>query len=152
MKIFDDTRFWINIVSLDHVRKSVAGGFLQSSRGEKEGLDVVSRGDYVLFYSPRTQFRQGKPLQQFTALGMVQDGEPYRVTSGTSNSWQYHMEFSDAEPTLLEPLVSDLAFIPDKEKWGLPYNKGLFQIERDDFVRIVQAMGVSESTQGVDQV
>jgi hypothetical protein len=144
MKTTAETRFWVNIVSLDHVEKGVAGGFVQASHGDKEGLEALSRGDYVAFYSPRTRFRKGKPLQEFTALGLVEDGEPHRVDGSAKGLWQCHMNFLDANQTPIQPLVNDLVFIPDKERWGLPFNKGLFEIERADFSCIAKAMGLPE--------
>lgn len=138
----EESRFWVHIVSLDHVRQSVAGAFIQSSQGEKDRLAALSRRDYVVFYSPRTKFRKGKPLQEFSALGMVEDGEPYRVQGGQGDLWQCHMTYLDAQPVSLQSLVDDLAFIPDKERWELPYSRGLFEIEQGDFLNIARAMGV----------
>jgi hypothetical protein len=94
----------------------------------------------MVFYSPRTRFRKGKPLQEFTALGMIEDGEPHRV-DGNRELWQCHMSFLETNSAPIKPLVKELTFLPDEERWELPFSKGLFEIEQVDFLRIAQAMG-----------
>ena len=134
------TRYWVNIVAQDHVQKGVEGGFVQASGAGKEGLEPLSRGDHIVFYSPRTKFRKGQPLQKFTALGQVQDGEPHRVTEGKRELWRCHVEYSVVEQVSLKTLAPDLDFITDKENWQLPFRQGLFEIGQSDFSRIAEAM------------
>src|SRR5205085_10162722 len=64
-------RCWVNTVSLDHVRRAVEGGFTQADHGSRTGLTRLRSGDGLVFYSPRTAFHDGQPLQQFTAVGVV---------------------------------------------------------------------------------
>jgi hypothetical protein len=136
------TRFWINIVSLDHAQKGVAKGMTQ---GGEEALKALSEGDFVLFYSPRTRFRQGKPHQQFTALGLIEDGKPKQASESDGRIWQRQTGFLATKPVKLEPLAGDLTFITDKEQWAIPFSKGLFEITQADFQLIAQAMGVAEA-------
>ena len=63
--------YWLNTVSRDHVRLGVAGGFTQANHGSPHNLRRMQRGDWLVFYSPRTQFRNGDPLQSFTAIGTI---------------------------------------------------------------------------------
>ncbi|MCB0010216.1 MAG: EVE domain-containing protein, partial [Anaerolineales bacterium] len=51
--------YWLNTVSRDHVRLGVAGGFTQANHGSPHNLRRMQRGDWLVFYSPRTQFRDG---------------------------------------------------------------------------------------------
>lgn len=71
------SRYWVNTVSRDHLLRGVAGGFTQANHGRATGLRQLKRGDLVVFYSPKTAFEGGEPLQRFTALGRVADDEPY---------------------------------------------------------------------------
>ncbi len=72
-------RYWVNTVSRDHVQTAVAGGFTQADHGKNTRLKRLSKGDLLVFYSPKTQFKDGEPLQAFTALGEVTDTESYQV-------------------------------------------------------------------------
>ena len=69
-------KYWINSVSFEHVQAGVAGGFTQADHGRATTLRKLSKGDWIVFYSPRTHFRAGSPLQHFTAIGRIKDTEP----------------------------------------------------------------------------
>ena len=60
---------WINTISREHVLVGVAGGFTQANHGTATGVRRLARGDRLVFYSPRTAYPDGTPLQAFTALG-----------------------------------------------------------------------------------
>ena len=40
-------------------------------------LRKMARGDWIVFYSPKTAYPDGAPLQAFTAIGQVADDEPF---------------------------------------------------------------------------
>jgi hypothetical protein len=42
-------------------------------------LRHLGKGDLLVFYSPRTEFRGGEPLRAFTAIGRITDEEPFQV-------------------------------------------------------------------------
>ena len=46
-------RYWINTASRDHVKGGVAGGFTQVDHGKDTRLKRMSKGDGIIFYSPR---------------------------------------------------------------------------------------------------
>lgn len=136
-------RCWVNTVSLDHVRRGVAGGFTQADHGARSRLTRLQPGDGLVFYSPRTAFHDGAPLQQFTALGVVAGDEPYQVEmTADFRPWRVAVDFLPSEPTDARPLVGRLSFVTDPGRWGLPFRRGLFEVPRSDFVTIAAAMGV----------
>ena len=49
------TRFWIGVVSKEHVLRGVEGGFCQVCHGKKVPLNRMKKGDYLLYYSPKYQ-------------------------------------------------------------------------------------------------
>jgi len=86
--------YWINTVSADHVQRGVAGGFTQANHGKPDMLRKMSRDDWVIFYSPKTAFENGEPLQAFTAIGWIIDDEPYQAQmSPKFHPWRHNMEF-----------------------------------------------------------
>ncbi|HEV7662205.1 MAG TPA: EVE domain-containing protein, partial [Chloroflexota bacterium] len=72
-------RYWINTISRDHVLAGQAGGFTQANHGRATHLRRLALGDLMAFYSPRTSYPDGAPLQAFTAIGRVADTVPYQV-------------------------------------------------------------------------
>ena len=132
---------WVNTVSKEHVLRGIEGGFTQADHGKATRIRRLQRGDLIVFYSPRTAFRSGDRLQAFTAIGRVEDDEPYQVEmSPTFHPWRRRVRFFASEEALVRPLVPVLDFIANKGKWGLYFRRGLFQIPEADFRRISEAM------------
>jgi len=136
-------KYWLNVVSREHVLLGVEGGFTQAQHGSPTGLRRLSRGDFVVFYSPRTAL-QGEPLRRFTAAGRVDDDEAYQVEMRPGfHPWRRRVSFLDCHEAPIEPLIPALGFLPDKQRWGFPLRRGLFEISADDFRVIAAAMAVA---------
>jgi EVE domain len=134
-------RYWINTVSRAHVLAGVTGGFTQADHGRPMRLKRLGKGDLIVFYSPRTEFQGGEPLQTFTAIGRIADDEPFQVEMSSSfHPWRRRVEFLDCVEAPIQPLLMRLAFIKDKSRWGFPFRRGLFDIDRADFTWVAQAM------------
>ncbi|MCV7214657.1 EVE domain-containing protein [Mycobacterium crocinum] len=130
--------YWINTVSADHVQRGVAGGFTQANHGKPHMLRKMARGDWIIFYSPKTALEHGEPLQAFTAIGRVTDDEPYQEES--TDPWRRRMEFLPCTATPIRPLLDRLEFIVDPQRWGYKFRFGVFRIEEPDFLLIRSAM------------
>ena len=49
-------RYWIGVVSRDHVMTGVAGGFAQVGHGKSAPLRRMSAGDWLIYYSPKITY------------------------------------------------------------------------------------------------
>ncbi len=134
--------YWINTISREHVLLGMAGGYTQANHGRPTTLRRLSRGDLIAFYSPRTSYPDGEPLQRFTALAQVVDDEPYQVQMLPDfHPWRRRVEPIPADEVAIGPLIDSLDFIANKRSWGLVFRRGLFEIGEDDLRRIGAAMG-----------
>jgi len=134
-------RYWIVVVSKDHAQRGIAGGFMQANHGKASGLKRLKPGDWIVFYSPKTMYQNGEPLQAFTAIGQVADEELYQVEMMSGFvPWRRNVTFYDCTETPIKPLVEDLTFIQDKVHWGYRFRFGLFEIPEVDFAQIKGAM------------
>ena len=70
-----DTRYWVGVASRDHVRRGAEGGFCQLGHGKAAPVERLSPGDWIAYYSPRTEMRGGETVQAFSAIGTVEPGE-----------------------------------------------------------------------------
>ena len=70
-------RFWIGVVSREHVLIGVAGGFAMMNHGKLAPLKRLGPGDGLAYYSPKTAWPEGEVLKAFTAIGTVGDKPPY---------------------------------------------------------------------------
>jgi hypothetical protein len=84
-----DVRYWLGVVSRAHVERGVAGGFAQLCHGKAAPLRRMRAGDWLIYYSPKTEMRPDAPkLQAFTALGRLVDERVYEVDLG--DGWVPH--------------------------------------------------------------
>lgn len=134
-------RYFINVVSRDHVARGVTGGFTQANHGKPHMLRRMKRGDWIVFYSPKTAFQDGEPLQAFTAIGRVSDDEPYQSEMTPEfHPWRRRVVFEQVTETPIRPLIDSLSFIEDKTHWGYKFRFGVIEISEVDFLRIKNAM------------
>ncbi|MGV0606149.1 EVE domain-containing protein [Mycolicibacterium sp. XJ1904] len=131
---------WINTVSRDHVELGVRGRFTQANHGKPTMLRRMARGDWIVFYSPRTVYPDGPPLRAFTAIGQIVDDEPYLDASTDTERWRRNVDFLDCAETPIRPLIEHLEFIEDKSRWGHKFRFGVFKIGDADLEVIRSAM------------
>lgn len=134
-------RYWINVVSKDHVVAGMAGGFTQAHGDRAEQLKLLEKGDLIFFYSPGTLFRAGELLQSFTAVAQITDDAPHAgPPSANANALRRNLRPLPCEEAPLTPLVPQLNFITDKTDWSTSLPRGLVAIAEDDARRIAGAM------------
>jgi hypothetical protein len=140
--IMSEQRYWIGVVSQDHVAAAVAHGFVQLGHGNPKPLARMHPGDGFVFYSPRISHPAGRPLQAFTAIGRIADGAVYEA-NGTDVGPAYRrgVAYFDATPAPIKPLLERLTFIHNKTHWGAAFRFGLLRVPREDFATIALAMG-----------
>ena len=134
-------KYWINVVSRDHVQRGVQGGFTQANHGKPWALRKMDKGDKLIFYSPKTHFENGEPLQSFTALGEIIDDEPYQSeVSETFHPWRRNVQFENVQEVAIRPLIQQLDFIENKVQWGYKFRFGVIEISEHDFITIKDAL------------
>jgi hypothetical protein len=135
--------YWIGVVSKDHVDVGVAGAFAQVNHGKASPLERMHAGDGFAFYSPRTKYPDGEPLQAFTAIGRIRDGKIYQATMGDFHPFRLDVDFLPAQTAPVRPLIDDLSFIRSKKHWGAAFRFGVLRVPEVDFALIAAAMGRS---------
>jgi len=135
--------YWINTISADHVLKGVEGGFTQANHGSPRNLTKLQKGDFIIFYSPKTKLKNGDPLHKLTAIGTIVDDEVCQVKMTEDfHPFRRKVNFLNCNPISIRPLIHKLSFIKNKQRWGFSFMKGMFQIPEEDFKLIAEKMGV----------
>jgi len=130
----DTERYWITVVSKDHIRRGVAGGFMQANHGKAGLLKKLHPNDWVIFYSPKVTYEGDEKLQAFTAIGQVADEKLYQYKmSDDFVPYRRNVTYYPCKDVPIVPLIGSLGFISDKKAWGFRFRFGFFQIGRDDF-------------------
>ncbi len=138
-------RYWIVVVSKDHVKRGVKDGFMQANHGKASSLKRLTGGDRVIFYSPKETYGGNEPLQAFTAIGQVSDEGPYQFKM-TEDFIPYrrNVDFYECNEVSIIPLISKLQFIENKKTWGFRFRFGFFEIQQQDFELISSEMLINE--------
>jgi hypothetical protein len=139
--VADRARFWIGVVSASHVRRGVEGGYAQLCHGKAAPLRQMQPGDWLVYYSPRTEMNQGHSLQAFTAIGMVDDDDVYEYAMSESFvPFRRNIRYVPCREVAISVLLPELNFTRGKQNWGYPFRRGHFEIVREDFLTIAQVM------------
>ena len=135
------TKYFLICASRDHVLKGVEGSFAQAGHGRKDLMSKPSKGDWLLFYSARDEYDNGKPLQKFTALGQVIDEEPYQPNADENfKPYRRAVAFKKVAETEIRSLLEQLSFIKNKKRWGFYLISGFRELSKEDFEVIKNAM------------
>jgi hypothetical protein len=137
-----ERQFWIGVVSREHVQIGVRGGFVQMNHGKKGPLQRLHAGDGFVYYSPKTSYPDGEPLQMFTAMAVVKAGEVYLGEMGDFHPYRLDVTYLKAKETPIKPLIEQLSFIKDKTHWGSAFRFGNLKVSAEDFKIIAEGMGV----------
>ncbi len=136
---------WIAVASANHVAIGRAAGFMQVNHGKASPLRRISPGDLVAYYSPVEVFGTRTPLQAFTAIGRVRQGEVYQgVMGGGFTPWRRDVDWFAAEPASIQPLLPLLSFTAGRQNWGYVLRFGLFEVPAADMELIGRAMRAAE--------
>ena len=138
------TRYWIGVAAADHIARGVASGFMQANHGKEVPLKRLQPGDVIAYYSPVKEFGGKDSLKAFTALGTVKAGAPYQGDMGGGfKAFRRDVDWSDAKPASILPLLDKLSFTKGQKSWGYKFRFGLFEISESDMQLIAQAVVVS---------
>jgi hypothetical protein len=137
------TRYWIGVASRDHVRRGVESGFCQLAHGKASAVRRLAEGDWIVYYSPRSEMQGGDPVQAFTALGQVRPGAPYPFDMGNGFvPVRRDVDYLPCREAPIRPLVEQLGFIRNKQSWGAAFRFGQVEISQADFDLIRAAMAI----------
>ena len=135
------TKYFLICATKDHVLKGVEGGFAQAGHGRKNFISNLSKGDWIVYYSSKDKFEDGKPLQKFTAIGQIVDDEPYQSkTHSNFKPYRRNARYKKSNEADIHPLIEELSFIKNKKRWGFYLISGFREISKEDFRVIKRVM------------
>jgi hypothetical protein len=106
----------------------------------------MKAGDWLVYYSPKTVYPDGAPLQSFTAIGRVRDGIVYEFEMHPGFiPHRMNVDYIQARNVKLHQLKEKLHFYKENPSVGLLFKRGHFEIDQHDFAIISEAMGVGHA-------
>ena len=136
------TKYWLCVVQLEHVLRGVSLGIVQTNHGVKSGIQRMTPGDGLVYYSPKTAYPDGDPLREFTAIGTVAQGDAWQENEGEFTPWRRRVEYdTSARATPIAPLLPVLELTRGNSNWGFIMRRGQVEISQGDFEIIAKQMG-----------
>ena len=137
-------RNWIAVASADHVRRGLAGGFMQVCHGKAAPLRLLKPGDRVAYYSPVERFGGSDRLQAFTAIGFVADDIVVQVdVGGGFHPFRRTVTWARGYTAPMRPLLNHPEFVLSGPGWGARLRYGLLEIDPASMDAIATAMGAT---------
>lgn len=134
-------RYWLGVVSQEHVRKGVQGGFAQVCHGKKGPLSKMAAEDGFVYYSPKVAMGGPELCKCFTAIGRIKTGKVYQVQMMPDfHPFRIDIEYFPCHEIPLGA-VFDRLELTRKKSWGMQLRRGLLEINAEDFLTIADAMG-----------
>lgn len=134
-------KYWIVVVSRDHVEIGRQAGIVQANHGKAAPLKRMQPGDSILFYSPKLRFAVQEPLKKFTAIARVKEGDVDQGDMGRGfTPFRRDVEYLPCEETVIQPLLERLIFIRNTQSWGFVFRFGFLEIPEEDFKTISNEM------------
>ena len=141
--------YWLGVVQREHVLRGVELGIAQLNHGAKAPVQRMSPGDGFVYYSPKTAYPDGDPVREFTAIGVIAEGEVYQDESvmypgSDFRPWRRNVDYAmDAAPAHIAPLLDVLELTRGNRNWGLVMRRGHVQLTKHDFDVIACGMGAT---------
>jgi hypothetical protein len=134
---------WIGVACAEHVRRGVAGGFMQLCHGKAGPVRRVKPGDRIACYAPAERMRGTDGLRSFVALGTVREGDAYQVEMAPGFlPHRRDVAWWAATPAPIAPLLPRMAWSRGGG-WGAKLRFGLLRIEPADMEAIAEAMSAA---------
>ncbi|MES2282540.1 MAG: EVE domain-containing protein [Pseudomonadota bacterium] len=134
---------WIAVASAEHARlgRHSIPGFMQVNHGKLAPLKRIQPGDLVAYYSPSVVRGVKDAFQSFVSIGVVQPGQPYTGDMGNGFvPYRRDVAYVQSKEASILPLLDDLEFVEDRQRWGYKFRFGLFQVSDHDMRLIARVM------------
>ncbi|NOT78490.1 MAG: EVE domain-containing protein [Bacteriovoracaceae bacterium] len=134
-------RYWLGVVSKEHVLIGKMEGFAQVCHGKRAPLAQMKKDDWLIYYSPGNKMGKSD-LQAFTAIGRVPDDHVFQFKMFENFiPYRRKINYKLAKEVSLLSIKSKLEFTQEKN-WGYQLRRGLVELSKEDYKTIANAMEV----------
>jgi len=140
-----EQKYWLAVVSADHVAVGAEAGFAQIAHGKAVPLRRMGVGDGIIYYSPRKSVDKssaaGNKLQMFTALAVITGDQVYQVDMGGGfRPYRRNATYVRTQPLALAEVKQELDFGRNGANPGAVLRFGFLQLSAGDFWTIAARM------------
>jgi len=138
-------RFWLGVVSKEHVQIGVQNNFVQVCHGKSAPLKRMQKDDWFIYYSPVSTFQGKDKLQAFTGIGKIRTGEVYQYKMYEGfEPFRIDVDFIDMDEVAFSDVKSKLELA--RGNLGLKLRRGHVEISKEDFEIIYEVSQIKRRT------
>ena len=132
-------KYWLGVVSKEHVKIGTEGGFAQVCHGKKAPLARMNAGDFLVYYSPGLIMGKSE-LKSFTAIGKILDEDVFSVPmSPDFVPFRRRVSYLFTKDLPVDDVKSKLDLCSNSS-WGYKLRFGLIELSESDFELIKEKM------------
>ncbi len=128
---------WLGVVSRSHVEHGVDLGIAKVMHGKRAGLARMKPGDWLVYYSPRTEYPNGEPLKAFTAIGQIVDDDIRQAEEGDFRPFRRRVDYLPLGREVPVAEVSEQLELTADSNWGYQLRRGLIPLSDAD-LRVIR--------------
>jgi len=133
-------KYWLGVVSKEHVLKAIAGNFAQVCHGKKGPLSKMKKGDWLIYYSPGGKMGESN-LKAFTAIGKITDAEVFQFKMAPDFiPFRRKVEYLIGSIELPLSTIKSRLELCKEPSWGYKLRLGLIELSESDFDLIKKFM------------
>lgn len=133
-------KYWLGVVSKEHVLKGVAGNFAQVCHGKKGPLSKMKKGDWLIYYSPGDKMGESN-LKAFTAIGKIADDKVFQFKmSPDFIPFRRKVQYLVGSLELPLSTIKSRLELCKESSWGYKLRRGLIELSKSDFDILKKAM------------
>lgn len=140
---FVSARYWLAVVSREHVLRGVELGIAQANHGKRAAVERMRPGDGLVYYSPRERMRAGAPVRSFTALGTIDDRPAWQADpqdGGCFRPWRRSVSYRRGVREIPIDTLRDHLDLTSVPHWGMVLRRGLVELSAHDYALIARTM------------
>jgi hypothetical protein len=130
---------WLGVVSRNHVERGVGLGIAQVMHGKRSGLERMKPGDWLVYYSPKTEYPNGEALKAFTAVGQIADDDIWQADEGDFHPYRRRVDYLALKREVPVAEVSARLELTRAPNWGYQLRRGLIPLSGADVTVIRDA-------------
>lgn len=133
-------KYWLGVVSEEHVKKGVAEGFAQVCHGKRTPLARLRKNDWLIYYSPKKSMNGTEVCKSFTAIGEAKDDVIFQFEMTKEfKPFRRAIKYHNCTPIPIDSVKSELSLTKDRN-WGYRLRLGLIELSESDFRVLKRAL------------
>ncbi len=133
-------KYWLGVVSEEHVKKGVTGGFAQVCHGKKSPLARFKKDDWLIYYSPKKTMTGTEICKSFTAIGEVEDDVIFQFKMAEDfTPYRRSIKYHQCKSLPIDNVKNQLDLTRDKN-WGYKLRFGVVELSESDFKILKKAL------------